>query len=192
MAVIRPQVDNRTKSAARFTASRRRSPEKVRSAQKGEKSKTWGVVVICPTTCGGPAVHTESLFSCSAVQHLCPPPPLAERRHSAHKSAGCRRQSTPHLRAPHALMLGPRRGHAEGPCARPRVIGSLRRPPCGERQGSRIKSARASKGVKRDRIRCPPNFDLTSSVSMPLLGYRRGAAGPIPFHAFRRACRYYS
>ena len=40
-----------------------------------------------------------------------------------------------HLRAPHALMLGLRRGHAEGPCARPRVIGSLRRPPCGERQG---------------------------------------------------------
>jgi hypothetical protein len=49
-----------------------------------------------------------------------------------------------HLRTPHALMLGPRRGHAEGPCACPRVIGSLRRPPCGERQGSRIKSARAS------------------------------------------------
>jgi hypothetical protein len=62
-----------------------------------------------------------------------------------------------HLRAPHALMLGPRRGHAEGPCARPRVIGSLRRPPCGERQGSRIKSARASRGVKRDRIGSPPS-----------------------------------
>jgi hypothetical protein len=40
-----------------------------------------------------------------------------------------------HLRAPHALMLGPRRVCAQEPCAHTHVIGSLRRPPCGERQG---------------------------------------------------------
>jgi hypothetical protein len=68
----------------------------------------------------------------------------------------CRDLDPSHLRAPHALMLGPRRGHAEGLCACPRVIGPLRRPPCGEREGSRIKSARASRGVKRHRTGCPP------------------------------------
>ena len=68
----------------------------------------------------------------------------------------CRDLDPSHLRAPHALMLGPRRGHAEGLCACPRVIGPLRRPPCGEREGSRIKSARASRGVKSHRTGCPP------------------------------------
>ena len=63
-----------------------------------------------------------------------------------------------HLRAPHTLMLGRRPPHAQGPCACGAVLGFVRRPPCGERQGSRIKCARASKGVKRDRTGCPPNY----------------------------------
>ena len=62
-----------------------------------------------------------------------------------------------HLRTPHTLMLGRRPPHAQGPCACGAVLGFVRRPPCGERQGSRIISARASKGVKSYRIRCPPN-----------------------------------
>ena len=62
-----------------------------------------------------------------------------------------------HLRAPQTLMLGRRPPHAQGPCACGAALGFVRRPPCGERQGSRIISARASKGVKRDRIGCPPN-----------------------------------
>ena len=47
-----------------------------------------------------------------------------------------------HLRTPHTLMLGRRPPHAQGPCACGAVLGFVRRPPCGERQGWRIKSAR--------------------------------------------------
>ena len=76
-------------------------------------------------------------------------------------SRSCGRPPRPrdpsHLRTPHTLMLGRRPPHAQGPCACGAVLGFVRRPPCGERQGSRIISARASKGVKRDRIRCPPS-----------------------------------
>ena len=61
-------------------------------------------------------------------------------------------------------MLGRRPPHAQGPCACGAVLGFVRRPPCGERQGSRIISARASKGVKRDRTGCPPNIDICSTA----------------------------
>jgi hypothetical protein len=56
-----------------------------------------------------------------------------------------------HLRTPCALPYRPRWAHADGPCACAHVLGFFRRPPCGERQGWRIKCARASKGVKRDK-----------------------------------------
>ena len=61
-------------------------------------------------------------------------------------------------------MLGRRPPHAQGPCACGAVLGFVRRPPCGERQGSRIKSARASRGVKRDRTGSPPNDTHTSAT----------------------------
>ena len=116
--------------------------------------------------CTGTGRHraSQAAIACTASLHRTPPFQAAKSkafliisgRGAAVALVAARRDLDPsHLRAPYALMLGPRRGHAEGPCARPRVIGSLRRPPCGERQGSRIKSARASKGVKSDRIRSP-------------------------------------
>ena len=110
---------------------------------------------------------SQAAIACTASLHRTPPFQAAKSkafliisgRGAAVALVAARRDLDPsHLRAPYALMLGPRRGHAEGPCACPRVIGFVRRPPCGERQGSRIISARASKGVKRDRTGCPPNL----------------------------------
>ena len=126
--------------------------------------------------CTGTRPHraSQAAIGCMASLHRTPPFQAAKSkallvlsgRGAAVALVALRRDLDPsHLRAHHALMLGPRRGHAEGPCARPRVIGSLRRPPCGERQGSRIKSARASKGVKRDRTGCPSSVGSCVSVS---------------------------
>ena len=120
------------------------------------------------TRCTGTRPHraSQAAIACTASLHRTPPFQAANTkallvlsgRGAAVALVAARRDLDPsHLRTPHTLMLGPRRGHAEGPCARPRVIGSLRRPPCGERQGSRIISARASRGVKRDRIGSPPS-----------------------------------
>ena len=48
--------------------------------------------------------------------------------------------------------------HAEGARACGNVLGFFRRPACRPQSVPRIKSARASKGVKRDRTGCPPSF----------------------------------
>ena len=58
---------------------------------------------------------------------------LSGPRGAASRSRGGppRPRGPSHLRAPHALMLGPRRWHADGPCACRRVIGFLRWRPCG-------------------------------------------------------------
>ena len=130
----------------------------------------WLRAARCTTT--GRRRASQASIACTASLHQTPPFQatntkaflILSGRGAAVALVALRRDLDPsHLRAPHALMLGPRRGHAEGPCARPRVIGSLRRPPCGERQGSRIISARASKGVKRDRTQSPLIIRLSSS-----------------------------
>ena len=116
------------------------------------------------TRCTAAGRHraSQAAIASTASLHRTPPFQAAKSkallvlsgRGAAVALVAARRDLDPsHLRTPHTLMLGRRRGHAEGPCARPRVIGSLRRPPCGERQGSRIISARASKGVKSRRTR---------------------------------------
>ena len=58
-------------------------------------------------------------------------------------------------RTAHAPRFGPKRSHAEGPRACDYVLGFCRRPPCRPQSVPRIKSARASKGVKRDRTQSP-------------------------------------
>ena len=101
------------------------------------------------TRCTGTRPHraSQAAIACTASLHRTPPFQAANTKallvlsgRGAAVALVALRQDLDgvdpsHLRAPHTLMLGRRRGHAEGPCARPRVIGSLRRPPCGERQG---------------------------------------------------------
>ena len=109
---------------------------------------------------------SQAAIACTASLHRTPPFQAAKSkafliisgRGAAVSLVALRRDLDPsHLRTPHTLMLGRRPPHAQGPCACGAVLGFVRRPPCGERQGSRIISARASKGVKRDRTGCPPN-----------------------------------
>ena len=118
--------------------------------------------------CTGTRPHraSQAAIACTASLHRTPPFQATNTkallvlsgRGAAVALVALRRDLDPsHLRAPHALMLGPRRRHAQGPCACRAVLGFVRRPPCGERQGSRIKSARASKGVKSHRIGSPPS-----------------------------------
>ena len=59
-------------------------------------------------------------------------------------------------RTAHAPTFGPKRRHAEGPCACRGALGFCRRPPCRPQSVPRIISARASKGVKSHRIGSPP------------------------------------
>ena len=60
-------------------------------------------------------------------------------------------------RTPWSLNEPRKLPHAEGPRACGNVLGFCRRPPCRPQSVPRIKSGRASKGVKSRRIRCPPN-----------------------------------
>ena len=119
------------------------------------------------TRCTGTRPHraSQAPIACTASLHRTPPFQAADSkallvlsgRGAAVTLVALRRDLDPsHLRTPHTLMLGRRPPHAQGPCACGAVLGFVRRPPCGERQGSRIISARASKGVKSRRIRCPP------------------------------------
>ena len=122
--------------------------------------------------CTGTRPHraSQAAIACTASLHRTPPFQAANTKALLVLSGRgaavalvaaaeiCRDLCPCRLRTPHALMLGPRRLHADGPCACSRVIGSLRRPPCGERQGSRIKSRRASRGVKRDGTCAPLNI----------------------------------
>ena len=62
-------------------------------------------------------------------------------------------------RTPWSLNEPRKLPHAEGPRACGNVLGFCRRPPCRPQSVPRIKSARASKGVKRDRIGCPPTLE---------------------------------
>ena len=118
-------------------------------------------------TAAGRHRASQAAIASTASLHRTPPFQAAKSkallvlsgRGAAVALVAARRDHYPsHLRAPHVLMLGPRRVCAQEPCAHTHVLGFVRRPPCGERQGSRIISARASKGVKSYRIRCPPIF----------------------------------
>jgi len=116
-------------------------------------------------TAAGRHRASQAAIASTASLHRTPPFQAAKSkallvlsgRGAAVALVAARRDLDPsHLRAPHTLMLGRRPPHAQGPCACGAVLGFVRRPPCGERQGSRIISARASKGVKRDRTGSPP------------------------------------
>ena len=132
--------------------------------------------------CTGTRPHraSQAAIACTASLHRTPPFQAAKSkallvlsgRGAAVALVAARRDLDPsHLRTPHALMLGRRRPHAEGPCACGAVLGFVRRPPCGERQGSRIISARASKGVKSDRIRSPLNIKFLPRAIAQKLGW---------------------
>ena len=60
-------------------------------------------------------------------------------------------------RTPWSLNEPRKLPHAEGARACGNVLGFFRRPPCRPQSVPRIISARASKGVKRDRTGCPPS-----------------------------------
>ena len=98
------------------------------------------------TRCTGTRPHraSQAPIACTASLHQTPPFQAADSkallvlsgRGAAVTLVVLRRDDYPsHLRAPHALMLGPRWAHADGPCACAHVLGFVRRPPCGERQG---------------------------------------------------------
>ena len=135
---------------------------------------------------------SQAAIACTASLHRTPPFQAAKSkafliisgRGAAVALVALRRDLYPsHLRAPYALMLGPRRPHAQGPCACGHVLGFFRRPPCGERQGSRIKSARASKGVKSYRIRSPLSVGLGARGGC---GWRGGRWMPMGWMSPRR------
>ena len=115
--------------------------------------------------CTGTRPHraSQAAIGCTASLHRTPPFQAAKSKAllvlSGRGAAvalvslvAARRDLHPsHSSTPCALPYRPRWAHADGPCACAHVLGFFRRPPCGERQGWRIKCARASKGVKRDK-----------------------------------------
>ena len=96
--------------------------------------------------CTGTGRHraSQAAIACTASLHRTPPFQAAKSkafliisgRGAAVALVAARQDHYPsHLREPHALMLGPRRVCAQEPCAHTHVLGFVRRPPCGERQG---------------------------------------------------------
>ena len=80
------------------------------------------------TRCTGTRPHraSQAAIACTASLHRTPPFQATNTkallvlsgRGAAVALVAARRDLDPsHLRTPHTLMLGPRRGHAEGPCA---------------------------------------------------------------------------
>ena len=111
-------------------------------------------------TAAGRHRASQAAIASTASLHRTPPFQAAKSkaflilsgRGAAVALVAARRDLHPsHLRTPCALPYRPRWAHADGPCACAHVLGFFRRPPCGERQGWRIISARASKGVKSRR-----------------------------------------
>ena len=121
--------------------------------------------------CTGTGRHraSQAAIGCTASLHRTPPFQAAKSKallvlsgRGAAVALVAARQDLGTLcaRTAHAPTFGPKRRHAEGPCACRGVLGFCRRPPCRPQSVPRIKSARASKGVKRDRTQSP----LTSGV----------------------------
>ena len=87
---------------------------------------------------------SKAAIACTASLHRTPPFQAAKSkafliisgRGAAVALVAARRDLHPsHLRTPCALPYRPRWAHADGPCACAHVLGFVRRPPCGERQG---------------------------------------------------------
>ena len=96
--------------------------------------------------CTGTGRHraSQAAIACTASLHATPPFQATKSkallvlsgRGAAVALVAARRDLHPsHLSTPCALPYRPRWAHADGPCACAHVIGFVRRPPCGERQG---------------------------------------------------------
>ena len=118
------------------------------------------------TRCTGTRPHraSQAAIACTASLHRTPPFQAAKSkallvlsgRGAAVALVAARRDlGTDCARTPWSLNEPRNLSHAEGPCACDYVLGFFRRPPCRPQSVPRIISARASKGVKSRRIRCP-------------------------------------
>ena len=116
--------------------------------------------------CTGTRPHraSQAAIGCTASLHRTPPFQAAKSKallvlsgRGAAVALVAARQDLGTLcaRTAHAPTFGPKRSHAEGPRACDYVLGFCRRPPCRPQSVPRIKCARASKGVKRDRTQSP-------------------------------------
>ena len=90
-------------------------------------------------------------------------------------------------RTPWSLNEPRKLPHAEGPRACGNVLGFCRRPPCRPQSVPRIKSGRASKGVKSRRIRCPPTAEAGPACARPTPAHEAPAAQPAYWLAQRAA-----
>ena len=119
--------------------------------------------------CTGTRPHraSQAAIACTASLHRTPPFQatntkallvLSGRGAAVALVAARQDLGTLCARTAHAPTFGPKRSHAEGPRACDYVLGFCRRPPCRPQSVPRIKCARASKGVKRDRTGCPPSL----------------------------------
>ena len=118
------------------------------------------------TRCTGTRPHraSQAAIACTASLHRTPPFQAANtkallvlsgRGAAAALVALGRDLGTDCARTPCSLNEPRKLPHAEGPRACGNVLGFCRRPPCRPQSVPRIKSARASKGVKSLRIRSP-------------------------------------
>ena len=135
----------------------------------------WLRVARCTAT--GPHRASQAAIVCTASLHRTPPFQAAKSKafliisgRGAAVSLVALRQDlgTDCARTPWSLNEPRKLPHAEGARACGNVLGFFRRPACRPQSVPRIKCARASKGVKRDRTGCPPN-------STPLVVERRCA-----------------
>ena len=119
------------------------------------------------TRCTGTRPHraSQAPIACTASLHRTPPFQatnskallvLSGRGAAVALVAARQDLGTDCARTPWSLNEPRKLPHAEGPRACGNVLGFFRRPPCRPQSVPRIKSARASKGVKRDRTGCPP------------------------------------
>jgi hypothetical protein len=117
--------------------------------------------------CTGTGRHraSQAAIACTASLHRTPPFQAAKSKallvlsgRGAAVALVAARQDlgTDCARTPWSLNEPRKLPHAEGPRACGNVLGFFRRPPCRPQSVPRIISARASKGVKSYRIRCPP------------------------------------
>jgi hypothetical protein len=120
------------------------------------------------TRCTGTRPHraSQAPIACTASLHRTPPFQATKSkaflvlsgRGAAVALVALRRDlGTDCARTPWSLNEPRKLPHAEGARACGNVLGCFRRPACRPQSVPRIKSARASKGVKRDRTGCPPS-----------------------------------
>ena len=132
-----------------------------------ETQRHRGMAASPATRCTGTRPHraSQAPIVCTASLHATPPFQAAKSkalfvlsgRGAAVALVAARRDlGTDCARTPWSLNEPRNLPHAEGARACGNVLGFFRRPPCRPQSVPRIKSARASKGVKRDRTGCPP------------------------------------